>query len=748
MKLNIYIKSLCLSSVVALISCTEELRVYEPDVVGLSEQELVLGCAAGVSKVEFYANRPGSVSILSGADWVDIDRYSFDESGTLNLEYRDNESYPRMAEVVFALNDYPWSDTLRVKQKGMLSDDFELPNTSVLAFNGTDGGYVETPIITELPSDAFDFSVAYDPVEEGDWISSVEVVKNNVRISLSDNPDSRNVRTAVVTVSHLSGWGLTTSVKLNLTQANSRNEFGEKVSISDLKSLASEDGEEVAEDCFMEGYIVSEVSTLNLGDNPLITSVKIDYEACRKIVYVESVDGHYGVMLETATIEDNVFQNNTLVQVRLKGTTAFRYSEPDRLVISGVRSAMVMKSEKVDPAVIPVKNRRIRDLTDDDLYTRVTLTDVELPVRKGGLTPIHDGYTNAAGAHRISKFPLLVRCVDGGSMYMYTNTTCPYRRDGRKPGDGSGMITGIIVHELYLPFQDGDNPVMELCGNIGRYQIRHMAFEDINLAKSFDNSFSGLIAEWRYMQSGENSGNKMPATKGTGYLDHTYSGIKCDTDANYKTFKLRMYKAVNDFSYLGPCGTDSQFPFGENKGNVNGLGIYLDDGTDYGAGDSAMNKEGTGIGQGRGYGWAADHWWDNKADSPYSWLVEFSTKDIVTDHLSIQLSMMNLSQSCLTPHNWMLEYMFEGEGQDWKKVAEFTVPDIVIWNNTLQSQSAGYKGMDFPLPLEILDKDKVYVRISPVSKIASDGKAYANAKWSYAAGRRCCMNYCAIRYNK
>ena len=26
--------------------------------------------------------------------------------------------------------------------------------------------------------------------------------------------------------------------------------------------------------------------------------------------------------------------------------------------------------------------------------------------------------------------------------------------------------------------------------------------------------------------------------------------------------------------------------------------------------------------------------------------------------------------------------------------------------------------------------------------------AYANAKWSYAAGRRCCMNYCAIRYNK
>lgn len=748
MKLNLHIRVLCFFLLCALISCTEELRVYEPDVVGLAEPELFVECAAGVWEVEYYANRPGSISILGGIDWVDIDRDSFAESGTLNLEYRDNESYPRMAEIVFALDDYPWSDTLRVKQKGRLSDEFELPNTSVLAMNGTEGGHVDIPIVTELPSDAFEFSVAYGSAEDVDWISSVEVVENNVRVSLSDNPDSLNVRTAVITISHLSGWGTETSVDLNLTQANSRNEFGEKISIPDLKSQASENGKEIVHDCFIEGYVVSEASTLNLGDNPLITSVKIDYEACRKIAYVESVDGRYGVMLETATLEDNVFRNNTWVQLRVRGATAIRYSEPDRLVITGVKSAMIMKSEKVDPAVIPVKNRKIKELTDDDLYTRVTLTDVELPVRKGGLTPIHDGYTNAAGAHRISKFPLLVRCVDGGNMYMYTNTTCPYRRDGRKPGDGSGTITGIIVHELYLPFQDGDNPVMELCGNIGRYQIRHMSFEDVALAKSFDNSFSGLIAEWRYMQSGADSDNRMPATKGTGYLDHTYTGIKCDSDANYKTFKLRMYKAVNDFSYLGPCGTDAQFPFGENKGNVNGLGIYLDDGTDYGAGDSAMNKEGTGIGQGKGYGWAADHWWDNKENRPYSWLVEFSTKDIVTDHLSIQLSMMNLSQSCLTPHNWMLEYMFEGEGQDWKKVAEFTVPDIVIWNNTLQSQSAGYKGMDFPLPLEILDKDKVYVRISPVSKIASDGKAYANAKWSYAAGRRCCMNYCAIRYNK
>ena len=52
-------------------------------------------------------------------------------------------------------------------------------------------------------------------------------------------------------------------------------------------------------------------------------------------------------------------------------------------------------------------------LTDDDIYTYVTLTDCELPIRKGPLTPINEGYANATGANRTEKCASLVRDIEG-----------------------------------------------------------------------------------------------------------------------------------------------------------------------------------------------------------------------------------------------------------------------------------------------------------------------------------------------
>ena len=63
----------------------------------------------------------------------------------------------------------------------------------------------------------------------------------------------------------------------------------------------------------------------------------------------------------------------------------------------------------------------MRDLTDEDIYTYVTLKDCELPVRKGSLTPINEGYANAGGAHRCAKYATLMRDINGNSMFIYTN---------------------------------------------------------------------------------------------------------------------------------------------------------------------------------------------------------------------------------------------------------------------------------------------------------------------------------------
>lgn len=57
-------------------------------------------------------------------------------------------------------------------------------------------------------------------------------------------------------------------------------------------------------------------------------------------------------------------------------------------MIKGIRSSMIV--ERVtgnDASVLPVKQKYISELTDEDIYTFVTLRDCEFAVRKGSLTP-------------------------------------------------------------------------------------------------------------------------------------------------------------------------------------------------------------------------------------------------------------------------------------------------------------------------------------------------------------------------
>ena len=749
-----------LGSVMVLTwSCREELRVYEADAIGAMQSDYEVPAVAGYQEVKFYANRKGTISFLSGEDWASVDKTSFETSGSFNVDFLDNDEYPRMAEILLSLDDYPWRDTVRIKQHGKLSSDYLLPSTNITLSGkaiSADEVVAEVPVDTELRDEFFMFQVVYTS-EQQDWVSEVKAQDGKIVIVAQPNVDELKVRTATVVISCDSGWGEIISKDLFITQANAKDEYGKKITIPVLKTLASEDGEDIIDDIFIEGHIVGDVSSLNLADNPQVTSTTIDYTACRKAAYLQAVDGSAGVMIETLTPEDNIFKDTSYVQIRLKGTKVYRYSEPDRLVLEGVKSTMVLKNDRLEKSAVAEKRKKIGELTDDDVYTRVILTDVELPVRKGGLTPVHEGYTRYSKNHRVSKFPVLVRCVDGESMYMYTNMTCPYRRDGRRHGDGSGTIEGIIVHELYRSFEDGDSIFDELCGNIGRYQIRHTAFEDIRLEASIDNSFSGLIAEWRYMTTADADGY-MPASAGNGRMTHT-----CPTKVYSNG--LTMYKAVNDWSYLGPCApTDGDqatvlkeanqsgrtYTTDDLTDNLNGLGIILPDGTDYSARDTTMNEDGKGGGQGRGYGWAADYWWDNKADKPYGWVIEFSTKDIATDVLSTQISMLNLSQTALTPIEWVMEYSLTGADTDWHswEGSEFSVPDLVLYAVTLPSQCAGYKGMDFRLPDALKDQEKVFLKVRPRSKRASSTTEFGTDLWVYKDGRRCAMNYWAVRYNK
>ena len=398
---------------------------------------------------------------------------------------------------------------------------------------------------------------------------------------------------------------------------------------------------------------------------------------------------------------------------------------------------------------------------------------------------------------RISKYPLLVRDINGDDMYMLTNTNCAYRSDGTRLPYGSGKISGVIVHERFSRFEwrDGADPAEmdddPTLGFIGRYQIRHQTKGDIwdNMQNSVEDGFSALLTEYRYWNPDKENKVQKPTYGTNGYLTHTYQEKYTGSASKeylQATFQQHMWGG-GTYEYLGPVGNNASYIFGANFGNKNGIGVVIDpakeswnplmddlvsrnpDGTLEWCGPYAKDKNaanGTGgwpgnneiatnstqinyngstgmRGKGNVYGscytaFSNHFWWDDDTDRPYAWLINFSTEGITTSHISMQISVMNTQQSFFSPRFWCAEWSLTDsqaakDDSQWNLIGEYTIPDVSVWANTLYSSCVAYKSIDFELPQEILGHENVYIRLRPTSDLCSDGSDYANARLNQSA---------------
>lgn len=365
------------------------------------------------------------------------------------------------------------------------------------------------------------------------------------------------------------------------------------------------------------------------------------------------------------------------------------------------------------------------------------------------------GYNDTEGKGMISKYPRLVRDAEGSSIYTYTNTTCPYRRDGVRLPYGSGTLSGVIVHELFPNYVYGDNDDEELSGNIGRYQIRHQSYSDIVFDK--EKSFSHILAEFRYATGFRTGGN------GMSYFNAT------DGQASARFFHTSGDAVTNcpsTFNYIGWTGTNSGVaPF---KGHIGfdssidqPLGYSFADGYvfDYsgtnsdGKGKVSSTKKNTynGVSVKLYDGWMSKIWWKDEDAPAESWIVEFSTKDIAAQHLSMQFTSYSAITSNVgnAPYNWTVSWSDTFDLNDesvWKKVADYVVPDGVLNGQEREWQLPAFKQYDFVLPLEMLGKDKVYLRLRPASRVSNTlyfGEGTVTDGTQSGNG----IDYFAIRYN-
>lgn len=728
---------------------------------GADGKTYTLSSDAGDLAIKVYSNQNYNIALEdNNGEWVAVAERNLSGDGTLHVEYDFNDGFPRMAKICLTATSANLSDTIYLKQKGVKTPTFKLakPNMTVHGY----GGKVRAELDMNVDIKDLHISVDYTSDEaamtvldkEDGWVRDI-TYENGFLITQTDpNPDERAVRTATVNLVYIDGWEVENKQQLFLMQANAKDELGVEVSFIDVRNLGDTDGMKVTDDIYITGYVVSDRNSGNVGDNIQTTQNSIDYTIAQKTAYIESLDGRYGFCIETPTVDDNTFSRYSKVQILLKGTKVILQEDPERYTISGVTASMVMSSTEGTASDLPVKEKYMRDLTDEDIYTYVTLKDCELPVRKGSLTPINEGYANAGGAHRCAKYATLMRDINGNSMYIYTNTTCLYRRDGTRLPYGSGNMSGVIVHELFTRFEylEAANGLIdeEKAGDIGRYQIRHMSRSDFKMADDFKNSFSGLITEFRYINTNGiiKEDGSFPSTYGDGgRFRHTYTKHQIGNG-------LRG-NGSGDYTYLGPVGNSATGPFGDNRGNVNGFGIILEDGTDYQKNYQDTNTDGKGNTGGNAWlAWANPYWWDEENNRGYAWIVNFSTKNITTNHLSMQLSVSNNAGNQVSkPRFWKAEWSLTGDMDneaDWHYITSYTVPDMVVWANTLLSQCPGYKAIDVELPLTLLGKENVYIRLMPENNKASNGASWVDkgATISVKGDATSAMNYFAIRYNK
>ena len=725
-----------------------QLEVVEFGAALMDEDCMPLKYKAGSFVITVVSDGEFQAEIVEGDQWIHFEDGKSTYSGnsadkSITVYYDVNRTVLRSGKI--SLTRKHRKVEIEVSQVGILSEDFSIDQQNLWV--GAEGGFLSSKVLTLSGAD--DIEIVTEYVEEGlgQWISQERMDNNYLKFNVAENMSSE-ARHAVIVVSKK---GTSLSGRIQVGQAAAGAEYT-YVTVSELKSMIQSPGS-----IQLDGHIVlKDVIVLNDNlegngsENINVTSIVQDLTVADRTLYVSDAEGQSGIRMDFNSGADLLVKRFDHVEVDLAGATLTWLEEPDRFVVSGLESQAVMSNEVGSVSDVTVKQKKMSELTSSDVYTLVELLDCEIPVRKGPYVGIDVRHYNL-----MSKYPMVIRDTEGSSMHMVVNTTCSWHRDGTGMPQGSGSVTGVIVHEHCDNFEWdqaaadamvssglGLDYVTDL-GHIGLYQIRPVTKSEIALADDFEDGFSKLVCEFTYVYS------DVAQLLIPNYVDN----VIFSTDGEYQammTLQLNSGDKVSpqpistkrDWSLLGP------YKDGQIADITTGNGIYC-------YGQSAVwfttaSQENLGRTQARidmscGSAWNATSWSVNKY-----WQVDVSTKGLTADHapMSIQLGAVNgYGDRVGGPRYWKM-VVSTSEDDSESVIAEYTVPDFPQNGNRRVWHCPGHKYMSFNIPehVDVWDKDRITIKMIPVNTKADNGDSYSNGTINKDVDHS--MNYFAIRCNK
>ncbi|MCD8032744.1 MAG: hypothetical protein LUF83_00385 [Alistipes sp.] len=405
-------------------------------------------------------------------------------------------------------------------------------SSSITITQGTEAGYMR------FPEDSFDvesfakriadtwstnMEAFFDEVEcevvyaggSSDWISDIVLESDAVSFDVAENTTS-GIREATLRFTYSDDDGNSCSAEQKVVQARPALEM----SFGELRAMQAAAGEIGLERDFIVGTVISEPGNANLETNPHTSWTAVDHSVNAKTAYIQSLDGKYGFRIQAAAEADvEALPRYATVKIALAGLKLVREDAPVQYTLADFTAANVLETTSGSASSLVRKERYIADLTDDDLYTFVSLKDVELAFNMGSYGNMHDGFAlksdvvtgGNATATRCDCVPRTLRDIQGKTLNMLVNAQTPWRRTGSRVPQGSGIVSGILVHST-LPRYGGD---------IGRYQLRPLSEADLVLHAT--ESFSAKLVDWEWasktMTAEAGSDRRIPANTGTGIMD-------------------------------------------------------------------------------------------------------------------------------------------------------------------------------------------------------------------------------------
>ncbi len=518
------------------------------------------------------------------------------------------------------------------------------------------------------------------------WINGLSLDEEGLRFHADENTTGQK-RNAVITVSYSAAGAPEATASYTVHQ-----EVSKLLSFQDLRNRVPGI---IRGSILLEGIIVSDFDSPNLCSSPQTGRFAYDREENYRTAYLESTDGAYGVCLKFVDKSDNVIPSGSKVLMSLDGVLLGRVSSPMRYTLSGITQSNFIQVE--DGTGIPEKIKTVGQLTDADIYTFVTLPQVEVMSKDGCYTNASEGYSlideiNAFCGTTLPRWdvaPLLCSDVNGDAIFMLTNAACPWRRTGQDVEwgsvvpQGSGNLSGIVVADDVAPVR---------WGKLGKYQIRPMSEEAIALDQP---AFSIPICEWTWNDNIQTD-ERWAGDKGT----LKWIGAKTEFTWDYNNPLLPLDDAAN--------GYDSSFQKGLVKNAARSL---------------------------------TQCWWDFELNTGKYFDVEFSTQGRTGSNLVFGIvwghgnGTNNSDTSVSAPSHWKVMYSTDGTSfSELTSAGILTQRTCAWWTQTLQDSTPGYTEHLVKLPSSCFDKKKVVVRLQAADLVTDIPAKATDSNWRTALG--------------